>query len=531
MLSIFQGCHGSDAYFIETGQVQLFIDDFLIESARNVHRTLHQPIKENGGRFPVIALEDEFKPYAATLEANGTILYDPRLQKYVMFALGYSVHGKSQDTRENRWKYYRVYRFTSEDGLHWTKGDNGQPQWVFPRSRRDLFDPVSGTYATNIDVGSYFYDQNDSLYPYKGWQHFSNWGDDREGQYFLRSPDGIHWERGPLVVNAYGGKTDPTYRRFRYPGYTLVGPQDVTIFSYDPVGERFLGIFKFYSAEPLPSGNRVRSRAYAFFNHPLDQPFDIEQITHVDLIPPLKDTSSETRFDEYYGSTGWRYESLWLGGLKVYHQKGDYPWSAAGCAFLRLIVSRDGLHWQKVDYPNEDGYHGIFIANGKEGGHNGQNDGGYLTEFSNPPLRIGDELIFYYGCSSWGKNHPPERMMSGGGIFRARLRLDGFVSVDTGTLTTRLLRTKENQKLTLNGVGPINVTLLDPNGRPIGQQSIRGDSLRHRLFRNVPDLDKVLQHGFRLRFQVMPGGYLYAFRVEPETTPVAHESNLETIFH
>jgi hypothetical protein len=39
------------------------------------------------------------------------------------------------------------------------------------------------------------------------------------------------------------------------------------------------------------------------------------------------------------------------------------------------------------------------------GGNAGKNDGGYLTEFSQGPLRIGDELIYYYGCSSYGKNH------------------------------------------------------------------------------------------------------------------------------
>ena len=44
-----------------------------------------------------------------------------------------------------------------------------------------------------------------------------------------------------------------------------------------------------------------------------------------------------------------------------------------------------------------------------------------MAEFSNPPLRIGDELIYYYGCSSWGKNQPRPYRVSGGGIFRRPL--------------------------------------------------------------------------------------------------------------
>ena len=93
-----------------------------------------------------------------------------------------------------------------------------------------------------------------------------------------------------------------------------------------------------------------------------------------------------------------------------------------------------------MPFNNDAGTPEVFIPNGPEGGNHGQNDGGYMSEFSQGPLRIGDELIYYYGCSSYGKNHPRDVRISGGGIFRARLRLDGFVSIDGGTLTTRPLR-------------------------------------------------------------------------------------------
>lgn len=65
--------------------------------------------------------------------------------------------------------------------------------------------------------------------------------------------------------------------------------------------------------------------------------------------------------------------------------------------------------------------------------------GGYHSEFSNPPIRMGDELWFYYGSSQFGKNVRPNI----GGICLSKLRLDGFASMEggcyPGTLTTRPL--------------------------------------------------------------------------------------------
>src|SRR5690348_6460123 len=63
---------------IEQDVAQLFVDDELIDSSTALKRTLHQPKKDNGGNEPVIAINDEFKGAPATLQANGTIIYDPK---------------------------------------------------------------------------------------------------------------------------------------------------------------------------------------------------------------------------------------------------------------------------------------------------------------------------------------------------------------------------------------------------------------------------------------------------------------------
>jgi hypothetical protein len=174
------------------------------------------------------------------------------------------------------------------------------------------------------------------------------------------------------------------------------------------------------------------------------------------------------------------------------------------------MLSRDGLHWQKVQYLNDENTQAVWIANGVEGGSGGSNDGGYITEFSQGPLSVGDELIYYYGSSSWGKNHPRGVRVTGGGIFRARLRLDGFVSVVAGQLTTKPLLL-EGQDLFVNAIGPISVRVLK-SGQPVGSARLEGDSLRHRVTFDGKSVRALVNRtALQLQFEVQPGGRLYSF--------------------
>ena len=50
------------------------------QAAINLKRTLHQPIKDDGGNVPVLAPAPD-----SSLWAYGSIVYDTRRQKYVMF--------------------------------------------------------------------------------------------------------------------------------------------------------------------------------------------------------------------------------------------------------------------------------------------------------------------------------------------------------------------------------------------------------------------------------------------------------------
>lgn len=330
----------------------------------------------------------------------------------------------------------------------------------------------------------------------------------------MRSADGLDWERVRQVTDGFAQPGDESCRVITQNGRTVYGPGDVTLFYYDEQEDRFLGLFKFFNPADIRPGYSSRCRAYAFMDR-MDVPFSVTRITHVELMPAMAEKNGDRLFDEYYQSTAWRYESLWLGALKVFHGHGNYPYSSADCAFLKLVVSRDGLHWKKVPFENDAGVPEVFVPNGPEGGNGGQNDGGYITDFSTGPIRVGNELVYYYSSPSWGKSHPKETRLMGGGIFRSRLRIDGFVSVDWGKLTTKPL-TFEGKDLTINGQGPITVRVLAADGNPLAAAMVaEGDSLGHNVTFDGRSLGEVLPNGVgRLQFEVDWKGKLYSFTVQ-----------------
>ena len=489
-----QNSTAAEPIVVKPGDPQLFVDDYLIQSHTGLERRLRQPAKDDRGAKPVLSLRDLGITNAGTLEANGTIVYDSRLKKYVMFALALR-------TPWDGWDKTQLFRFTSRNGIDWTMGDDGSPQAVFPRNREDLRDPESRLYASNIDLCSFVYAASDERTPYKGWIWFANMGE-IEGLYYVSSPDGIHWKRGPLVtgIHDFAIKQD---------GWELFGSGDVTIVSHDPLSGRYLAQIKLANKVAVGPENRQRARAFLFVDH-LDQRIDPKRLQRVELVPPAAARDGDLPWDEYYASTAWRYGSLWLGGLKIWHGGGDYSYSAAGCAFIKLIYSRDGLDWHKAPYLNDENTQAVWIANGAEGGSGGSNDGGYITEFSQGPLGIGDELIYYYGSSSWGKNHARGVRVSGGGIFRARLRPDGFVAVVAGQLTTKLLRLKGDD-LIVNAIGPIRVSVIE-SGKVVASARIEGDSLRHAVTFDGKSLQTLAGgKAVQLQFEVDPGGKLYSF--------------------
>jgi len=115
------------------------------------------------------------------------------------------------------------------------------------------------------------------------------------------------------------------------------------------------------------------------------------------------------------------------------------PGRPVGCAFLKLVVSRNGLDCGSAVHQQHPAWRRSSFPTVSRAATKAATTA--LHERVQPrSLRIGDELVYYYSASSYGKKAPPKRRITGGGIFRARLRRDGFVSIYSGVLTTPLLK-------------------------------------------------------------------------------------------
>ena len=95
------------------------------------------------------------------------------------------------------------------------------------------------------------------------------------------------------------------------------------------------------------------------------------------------------------------------------------------------------------------------------------------------------------------------------------MRIDGFVSVDAGTLTTKLLSFSGND-LYLNAIGPVTVSVLNPGGKVLGSQTVSGDALMHHVLFDGQKLSTIIEEpNIRLQFNIGEGGKLYSFTVQP----------------
>ena len=156
---------------------QLFIDDVLIEQQSDLRRTLHQPAKDNDGNSPLIAARS-----GMTLLAYGSIVWDTRLNRYVMFV--------------QEWPSRQMYRLTSADGLDWQPNTYDQLE---PVSLDLSFPPLppEARGKPGIDLFSCYYDAKDAKRPYKGWAWAANVGNEWEGIWYVYSADGLRWQQRP----------------------------------------------------------------------------------------------------------------------------------------------------------------------------------------------------------------------------------------------------------------------------------------------------------------------------------------------
>jgi len=460
-----------------TSERQLLVDDFLIASAEGLTRRFHQPVKYEGN--PVLTPSHPWEGTALFL--NGSVLRDPETGLLRMYYCTYETPGAFLGLPRVSF----VCLAQSQDGVHWDKPflhnvtikgsdeNNIVTEWPCCDLLQVTYDPHDPDSRRLWKLSVFQYDP-------RVWEYDTAAREGRTwegpkpshmGVCLYWSPDGLHhWVEGPKGV--------------------IPGAGDVTIAGWDAKRGKYVAYVK-----TGHEGKRARALAESedFVNWP-----EPKLILHADEQDP-EDV-------ELYSMEGWPYESLWLGYVRTFHAKTTYN------VDTQLVYSRNGVDWSRT--PGRP----VFLPNGPEGAW----DRGYHTMSNNPPLRMGDELWIYYGSTNNTKKERPYV----GGVGIAKLRVDGFASVDAGeeegVLTTRPLVLK-GTRLCVNADargGQMTVEVVGTDGRASpgyeGEacRAITGDVPRQVVeWQERGDLDAVRDRPVVLRFRLRKAR-LYSFWTE-----------------
>ena len=478
---------------------QLFFDDYILESNRwitplqaEVSRWIQPPPKdgENGegagrieGDIPGHLIKATFLVTRTVnqprkYEGNPIMVKDRPWEGCGPFAPAvlkdeeegiFKMWYQSWSRRKGYWTMYA----TSKDGIHWNK-----PQLDVIRHGEQSTNIVS----VGTEMGRSVFKDPEEADPKKRYKApYSH--PTEKGLYELRlaySPDGIHWSQYPGPFDS--GRGD-----------------EVTYFMYDPVNEKYV----LFTRNPYPYPHLKPRSKRCIFRAQSSNLIDWSMSA-----PIIVQDQSDPPDIDFYDMKAIFYESLYVGFLTVHHTASD-------TLDVYLTYSRDGFHWRRFrEKP--------FLPLGSPGSW----DSGMVSVGS--IMKMNDEIWIYY--SGW--DGPHGSLKRRGAIGLAKLRIDGFVSMDAAemeeyykphgyqvSLLTKPLYSPGN-RLVVNvdaSEGYIEAELLDLDGNVIKGYSredcdtFRGDSVNHVFTWNGnPDISGKLPA--RIRFY-MKKARLYALQI------------------
>ena len=483
-------------------QKQLFVDDYIIDQMNGVSQVLNPVTKYEGNPLVVPDRPWETKPFGDATPKHlgkiflyGSVIYN---EDQNIFKMWYQSYGLSQHC-------YAV----SEDGINWHKPELGLLDFEGSKSNNLI----------NWMAMSVVHSPQD---PDPARRYKSMAG--RRGTF---SADGLRWEV-PAESQAIPGD---------------IASDQVIFFCYDELSGRYVAFAKVVRK----SGQHPRRSVSVSFSEDFLTWTPVQTI----LVPDERDDElarqrvaalrdhvewddgPEWHIAQFYGHCGFPYEGMYLGlhsvfdisgfGPRLVKRHGRRPSAGGedGATNIELTSSRDLLHWQRV------GERKVFLPCGEIGSW----DAGRVFTV-NRPLIVDDEIWIYYGGfeMSHGSQYHSEsylRTHSKSGIGLAKLRLDGWVSVDAGdapgTLTSKPLMFTGKELLINAAVqegGWVGVEVLDETvwavsgfGLPDCRR-FEGDNVRHKVeWQNGSDLSTLAGTPVRLRFQLQKAKlYSFVFR-------------------
>jgi hypothetical protein len=414
---------------------QLFVDNNLVASAEDVRRTIHQPTKHSGN--PVLQGVDT--------NEGGTrliLLQADRDLETGLFQVWYTTRYEFHFPGTEMMGRFPTLYAESRDGINWRRPNLGLLE-------------VNGSKRNNWVLYGRMYglmhnpDESDPSRRYlAAVLHEPPYA--REGLYLYASPDKLRWTRireEPIVAHKHKSPTFP-----------LGGFDDTTIVRWDQLLGKFV-----CDAEVRRSGAPFRGRCICTSDDLIH--WSAPRMTIFQ--DAIDDTDAQV-----YGHVAFPYESMWIGFPRLLR------WERTGWkqVEVELSASRDGVNWVRIGDTDKKpvrrnwsglGNRPVFLPLG--GPDDWDRD--FTDVANNGPILVGDELWFFYRGSRNLRPDGKNDWIFAVGL--AKLRRDGFVSIDAGTepgtLTTRPL-TLSGNTLHINATasgGSLKVGLAGMDGKPL----------------------------------------------------------------
>ena len=394
------------------GHRVLFVDNYAISRQDNLRRELHQPVKHEGN--PVLRPE---KPWEQAV-TWATCVRDEEERCFKAWYLA----------------GINLAYATSPHGVDWEKPSLGLTEWEGSRDNNLL---LTGRSIVSPSIVKDPFEEN----PDRRYKLFGKLNHPVFGMYVAFSSDGLRWNflEEPVITS----KNDP-------------GINDRPTMMQDLALKRFIAFTKREMVNPFGQGDWGfihRCRCVSFSR-------DFEKWT--DPLLMLHPDDQDPSDLQIYGLVGFNYEGMYLGLMDMFWSRDAGPNERT--LDTQLALSRDGETWWRA------GDRKTFLPVGPAGSWDQ-----YIAAPNNcPPVLMGNELWFFYrgrGSGRHGGAAPPHRRREpwqapgheedepreegtpGSGMGLARLRRDGFVSIDAGPqpgyLLTRPL-VPEGSELHLN---------------------------------------------------------------------------------
>jgi hypothetical protein len=415
----------------------LFLDDGGVADRRRLVRTVHAARKHS--EAPILFPEP---PWEGAMVPS-SVLYDEDERRFKMW---YQTHARLPGVEST---YVSCFA-TSVDGVHWDRPEVGAYDFEGSRANNLCLGNTPGGMGVIKDdrdpdparrFKALFW-RGGNRSPADEARGFG--ANERRGFYAASSPDGARWtlaERNPVLTGT--GDTE-------------------SFFGWDDRYEAYVAFVR-----PGRDKDAGRATPRRVIGRSISADFDAWSAPVAVHLPD----ASDPPLAELYYMPVQVFGDYYVGIPHVYVPSPD-PF---GPFWPELAVSRDGIRWSRLGEPGRR----RLVWPGPEGSF----DSG-MIRCARGILERGDELWIYYG--GWHEDHgvsrqhrhmttPREAQRKAAAIGLAKLRRDGFVSLDAGDVEGSLTTTPFGHTgtgLTINACvtgegGFVRAALVDPEGRPI----------------------------------------------------------------